>query len=410
MSGGVLFLAHRIPFPPDRGDKIRSHNILKAIAAFAPVHVGCLAESGEDSAHTAALAQVAASYWMPQRSKPLVAAGMEAVLKRKPVSLTAFYNNSLAHWVRQTIAAHDIATIYVFSGQMGQYIPDDYTGRVVLDLVDVDSVKFEAYAEQSAWPKSWLHAREGRLLSAVETALAARADTTLLISEAEAALLRERTGHAGTIRALSNGIDCAAYAPQLALEKPSPYVGKGPHFAFTGQMDYPPNAEAVARFAKHILPRIQQGYPSAQFHIVGRAPVPAVVRLEELAGVTVHGSVPDMGPFLAHADQIAAPITIARGVQNKVLEAMAMGRPVLLSAQAATGIDAVAGEHFLICQSDEAFAKAALGLIASPQDAAALGKAARQFVCEKMSWPAMLSDLPAILGIAPQTSDHRDAA
>lgn len=409
MSGDVLYLCHRPPFPPDRGDKIRSFHILKAIADLAPVHVGCLSEGEEDGAQEAELAEVAASYWMPPRSNPLPLAGIEAVVTGKPVSLTAFHETSLADWVKQVIAAHDIATIYVFSGQMGQYIPKDFEGRIVMDLVDVDSAKFEAYAKQCRGPKRWLYQREGRLLSRVEQALVERAETTLLVSKAEAALLRKRVGEVGNIRALGNGIDCQRFSP-AATDAASPYEGAGPHFVFTGQMDYPPNNDAVGRFAEDIFPAIRKEHPSAQFHIVGRAPVAAVERLGQLKGVTVHGGVPDMLPYIAHADQIVAPLKIARGVQNKVLEAMAMAKPILLSPEAATGIAARHAEHFVVCESDEAFVEAALSLVDWPEDAATLGQNARRFVCEWMSWPAMLSGLPELLGIEPQTGDQRDAA
>ncbi len=417
MSDDILFLAHRIPFPPDRGDKIRSHHILKAIAALAPVHVGCLSESESDLAHEDALLELAASYWMPPRSNPLPLAGIEAVLVGKPVSIVAFREASLMRWVEQVIAAHGIETIYVFSGQMGQYIPRDFSGRIVLDLVDVDSAKFEAYAGTFRGPRRWLYEREGRLLARVERDLVARADLTLLVSEEEAGVLRQRVSECSTIRAMGNGIDCQLYSPDTALGDASPYAGDGPHFVFTGQMDYPPNSDAVIRFAEKIFPAIRQECPSAQFHIVGRAPTARVQQLgtQDRDRVTVHGGVPDMLPYLAHADQIVVPLKIARGIQNKVLEAMAMARPVLLSPEAATGIGARHGEHFVICENDDAFVEAALSLIDWPQDAATVGKQARVFVCNKMSWPAALADLPLFLGVADGSgtahiSDQRDAA
>ncbi len=407
MSGDILFLAHRIPFPPDRGDKIRSHHILKAIAGLARVHVGCLSESRQDAAHEPALGEIAASYWMPPRTKPLAVAGLEAVLRGKSVSITAFHDSSLARWVEQVIAAHEIETIYVFSGQMGQYIPPDFKGRVVLDLVDVDSAKFEAYARQCSGVKKWLYEREARLLANLERALVKRADATLLVSTAEADLLRERVGKVGVISALGNGIDCKVFSPECAAQEASPYPGAGPHFVFTGQMDYPPNCDAVIRFATKILPAIRAACPSAQFHIVGRAPLPEVKRLADLALVSVHGEVPDMRRYLAHADQVVVPLTIARGVQNKVLEAMAMARAVLLSPEAATGIAARHGEHFVICETDAAFVEAALSLIDWPEDLATLEKQARECVCTTMSWPAALAPLPALIGLVREEGQLR---
>ena len=189
---GILFLAHRVPFPPDRGDKIRSHNVLKALAELAPVHVGCFAETSADRAAGADLASVAATWCMPSRTKPLPIAGLEAIVRGEPVSLTAFRHPELAAWVARTLERCSIDTIYVFSGQMGQYVPGEWMGRLVVDLVDVDSAKFEAYAREKALPMSWIEAREARLLRREEARLATRADRTLLVSEAEAALVVSR--------------------------------------------------------------------------------------------------------------------------------------------------------------------------------------------------------------------------
>jgi polysaccharide biosynthesis protein PslH len=406
VSGEILFLAHRIPFPPDRGDKIRSHHVLKALASLAPVHVGCLAESEEDRALEAELASLASTYCLPSRSKPLALAGVQAMLSRRPVSLAAFDSAPLRAWVARTLAERPIVAVYVFSGQMGQFVPADWQGRLVVDLVDVDSAKFEAFAAAGNGPMAWINAREGRLLRKVEADLAACADVTMLVSEEEAVLLRSR-GATGHIRALRNGVDSGGFDPAAILAQGEIAARPGPHFVFSGQMDYAPNEAAVERFARHMLPVIRARHADAVFHIVGRAPTAAVLRLGDLPGVRVWGAVPDMRPFLAAADMVVAPLTIARGVQNKVLEAMAMARPVLLSPEAATGIDAVDGEHFAVCPSDAAFAETALALLSDTTKAEAIGQAARAFVVNRMSWAAMLADLPAIMGMG---EGQRDAA
>ena len=161
--GEILFLAHRVPFPPDRGDKIRSHHLLKGLAKLGPVHVGTFGETSHDMAQKSALALVAKTHALIERTKPLPQAGIEAVLKGKPVSLTAFDHAAMRRYVAKTLGNHRIDTIFVFSGQMGQYIPDDFAGRVVIDLCDVDSAKFEAYAD--AGQRRWINRREGRLLA-----------------------------------------------------------------------------------------------------------------------------------------------------------------------------------------------------------------------------------------------------
>ncbi|HTM96795.1 MAG TPA: glycosyl transferase family 1, partial [Croceibacterium sp.] len=160
----ILFLAHRVPFPPDRGDKIRSHHVLKRLAEIAPVHVATFGDTDDDMAQDGALAQVAASHCLVRREKPLWRAGLEALRNHESVSIAAFRDERLAQRVRETLASRSISAIYVFSGQMGQYVPADFGGRVVLDLVDVDSAKFEAYAGERRWPASKLYAREGKRL------------------------------------------------------------------------------------------------------------------------------------------------------------------------------------------------------------------------------------------------------
>ena len=404
--GDILFLAHRIPFPPDRGDKIRSHHLLKGLAKLGRVHVGTFAETEQDRAEQSSLATIAASYCLPTRSKSLPRAGFEALLGNRAVSQTAFFDRDLATWVRDTLARHPIDTIVVFSGQMGQYIPSDFAGRVVVDLCDVDSEKFATYAQESGFPRAILYRREAAMLTAEEVRLARSAETTLLISEKEADILRTRPGAAqADIRALGNGVDTAFFDPSISDPHPS-MSGDEYHIVFTGQMDYPPNIAAVERFARRILPMIRERI-AARFHIVGRAPVSEVVKLGSLEGVTVWGEVADVRPFLRGADAVVAPLLLARGVQNKVLEAMAMARPVLASEEAATGIEATDGQHWRICHDDRAFARAILDLASDRDRAEEIGRAARRFVVETMSWDAVENGLAEIIG--REDAHHRHA-
>lgn len=411
MSGEILFLAHRMPFPPDRGDKIRSHHILKALAELAPVHVGCFAETDADRAQEGALTSVAASHCLADRTKPLPLAGFEALIRGHAVSLAAFRHPMLARFVSRTLRERPIDTIYVFSGQMGQYVPAGWGGRVVVDLGDVDSAKFGAYAAERGWPVASLYRREDRLLRAEEERLARRADRTLLISEAEVALFRSRLAEPVAVRleVLGNGVDFAAFDPATAAPHSELAATPGPHFVFTGQMDYPPNVAAAQRFAQVILPAIRATRLAAHFHVVGRAPSAEVRALAAIEGVRIWGEVPAVQPYLAAADIVVAPLEIARGVQNKVLEAMAMARPVVLTPGAATGIAAVDGVHFAIGHDDAEIVSRILALLADRTASASMGSAARRFVVEGMSWPAMLEPLPRLLGRRPP-EQRRDAA
>jgi len=398
--GAILFLSHRIPFPPDRGDKIRSHHLLKALAALSPVHVGCFADTESDLQHEHLLGQIAESHILLRRSKSMAAAGMEGLAKGMPISLTAFDHQKLHDWVRLTLKEHSIDTIFVFSGQMGQYVPKDFSGRVIIDLCDVDSAKFEAYGKDGKFPRNLIDRREGRLLAAHEQRLAMRADKTLLVSEAEAALFRSRiTANLGSnVIALRNGIDAEFFDPQAAAPHPEIMAASGPHFVFTGQMDYAPNVAAAARVIERLLPQIRKTHPNAQFHVVGRAPVQQILAHDGRDGARIWGEVDDVRPYLAAADIVIAPLEIARGVQNKVLEAMAFARPVLLTPDAGVGIDADDGAHFALAATDEALVARALALLADGQGAMEMGAQARRYVVANQSWPAMLAPLANIMG------------
>jgi len=404
--GETLFIAHRIPFPPDRGDKIRSHNLLRALAALGPVHVATLAETDADRAAESALVAMCQSHCLATRPLGLARPGIRALSSGKPVSLTAFSVGELHEWIARLIAERPIDTIFVFSGQMGQYVPASFEGRVVIDLCDVDSAKFEAYAQETRGPRSWLFAREARLLAIEEARLAARAHTTLLVSEAEADLLRSRQFSNGEdIRALGNGIDTRTFDPQTIDPHPALLAEPGPHIVFTGQMDYPPNVAAVKWAATAIMPGLRERFPTARFHVVGRAPTAEVLALEDRNGTRVWGEVPDVRPFLAVADLVLAPLAIARGVQNKVLEAMAMARPVVLSPEAATGIEGIDGVHFAIGADDASLTTAALELLSDGARAMNMGAAARRFVIADKGWDAALAPLAAIMGRAEKTRD-----
>jgi sugar transferase (PEP-CTERM/EpsH1 system associated) len=409
----VLFLCHRVPFPPDRGDKIRSNHILNAIARLAPVHVATFSDDPSEAAEESELARVAKSYRLVRRAKPLVLAGLQALAQRRPVSLTAFHDRALAAYVEEVLATRPISAIYVFSGQMGQYVPASYTGTVIADFVDVDSAKFEAYAQQKGIT-GWIDAREARLLRAEEARLAARADASLLISRAEADLFAGRLPAAvrtkANVRVVPNGIDSASFDRMLVDREPRMRGIIGPRLIFAGQMDYAPNIAAATRAIDRILPLIRRRCPEATFHVVGRNPPAPLLARHGADGCYVWGRVDDIRPWLKAADLALIPLEIARGVQNKVLEAMAMALPVVTSSGAATGIDADDGVQFAVADSDDALADKALALLADRNGARAMGAAARRFVIDHAGWQSALAELPALLNPARAEATARDAA
>ena len=395
----ILFLAHRIPWPPDRGDKIRSYHMLRWMTERAPVHVAAFVDQLDDWQHEEALKAVAQSTVLEPRLRPMWKAGLRALAMRRPVSLVAFDSPTMRRKINLLVKRARIQTIHIFSSQMAQYVPKSFQGRVVMDFGDVDSAKFERYGHEGGGPMGWINRREGKLLADVEKRIAHRADASLFVSEAEAALFRERSG-AGRVHAIGNGIDFSDFDPANPDIVPLVDRPEGPLILFTGQMDYRPNIEAVADFARNAMPAIRTVHPAARFAIVGRAPSAEVRALDGCHGSFVTGEVPDTRSWLAAADLVVAPLRIARGVQNKVLEAMAMARPVLASGAAFEGIDAVSGEHLMVADGAAQEAEMASALLSDPARAARMGQAARHHVMTHYDWGSQLAPLGPILGIS----------
>jgi len=397
--GEILFLAHRVPWPPNRGDKIRSHHFLQKLMDCAPVHVACFAEDESERQLGWERKAELASCEIVVRTKPQWLGGIEALVSGKPVSLTCFESSEIRAYVAHVIATRPIECIFVFSGQMAQYIPADFGGRVVMDFGDVDSAKFESYADDGSGPMAWVNRREGRLLRAFEKDIAGGADHSLFVSEAEAQLFRQRSGLTDDrVKAMGNGIDLDFY--DASGVKPAELENAGPMILFTGQMDYQPNVQAVESFSHQVMPDILARHPDARFAIVGRAPVDKVKQLDGKNGTMVIGGVDDIRSWIIAADVVVAPLRIARGIQNKVLEAMAMAKPVVASACAAEGIDAMDGEHFLIAESVTDEARLVCELLDNPQRAKRLGKQARHLIHAQYSWERQLAGLPALCGLA----------
>lgn len=382
----LLFLAHRAPFPPDRGDKIRSYHVLRHLAARARVHLIAFGETPADQVPPPALAATLASWTVVPRGGSRGMAALRALATGRPVSLAAFDSAAFRKAVDAVLARHPVAATYVFSGQMAQYLSPAHP-RTIMDFVDVDSAKFAELGTRGPPALRWLMRREARLLGAFERQVAARVEASLFVSDAEAALFR-RGGATGTIRTVENGIDADAFDPATTR----PVDEAGPLLVFTGQMDYRPNIDAVVRFARDILPAI----PDTRFAIVGRAPS-AEVRALASDRVIVTGEVADTRPWLAAASVCVAPLLLARGIQNKVLEAMAMARPVVASTAAAEGIDH--GGSVRVADDPADVAAAIATLLDDPAAARTLGEAARARVLTRYAWPAALAPLDGLIGL-----------
>jgi polysaccharide biosynthesis protein PslH len=400
----LLYLVHRIPYPPNKGDKVRSFNLLRQLALNHRVHLGCFVDRPEDMQYVARLKEwcvdLHAVRLQPQRAR---IASLYGLVSGEALSLPYYRSAALHRWVEATVASNGISDAVVFSGPMAQYLDVPGLRRRVVDFCDVDSAKWTQYATGRRWPMSWLYRREGERLLAFERLAARRSDASVFVTESEAALFRRAAPEvADAVVAIQNGVDADYFSPAAAHD--DPYPDGGPVILFTGAMDYWPNVDAVCWFAQEVLPRILERHPDARFYIAGMNPAPEV---RALAGghVFVTGMVADIRPWLAHADVVVAPLRVARGIQNKVLEAMAMGKAVVASTTCAAGLSAVSGRDLVTADGAEAFVHAVDALIADAPLRERTGALARECVLARYSWSAHFRHFDILLdGNAARTA------
>jgi sugar transferase (PEP-CTERM/EpsH1 system associated) len=403
MRSPLLFLAHRVPYPPNKGDKIRSFHLLERLASRYRVFLGAFADAPEDLEHAGRLESLCEEVRIlrlrPRRAR---LASLRGLLQGQPLTVPYYRRRAMQDWVDQAIAGNAIDRAVVFSSAMAPYLLGQrYLGlRRVVDFVDVDSDKWAQYAGTTGSAVRWIYRRESVRLLALERQVALEFDGSVFVSAAEAALFRRLAPEAAhKVDFASNGVDTLYFDPALPL--PSPYPKGEKPLVFTGAMDYWPNVDAVCWFAEEILPAVLEAAPDAVFYAVGARPAPAVQRLARLPGVRIPGQVPDVRPYLRHAAAVVAPLRIARGIQNKVLEGMAMARPTVVTPAALEGIEAVADRELLVAGDARAFADQVVAAL-SATEASAVGAAARRRVLADFDWNNNLATFDRLLeGPAP---------
>lgn len=385
----LLLLIHRIPYPPNKGDKIRSYHLLKHLARDYRVHLATFVDDPDDWQHVPKVEAMCASSHFAALN-PLLARvrSLGALVKNRSLSLDYYQDAGMQSWVDQTVAAHGIRRVLVFSSAMAQYADRVREARRVIDFCDVDSDKWRQYADKKSWPMSWLYRHEARQLLRYERQVASQYDASLFVSAPEAELFRQlapesvaRIGH------FSNGVDTDYFSPEHAFD--NPYAPGERALVFTGAMDYWPNVDAVQWFCDAVFPALHERDPALRFYIVGARPSPEVQALAQRPGVSVTGTVPDVRPYIRFAEVSVAPLRIARGIQNKVLEAMAMATPTVVSPQALEGIDAVPGAELAVAGDAPAWIETLRPLLARRHHE--MGRAARARVEHHYSWPSNLA-------------------
>jgi len=393
----LLYLVHRLPYPPNKGDKVRSYHLLRHLLQHHRVFLGTFIDDPDDEQHLPTLKAMCPDLHV-ERIDPRTAKLMSltGLISGEALTLAYYRSAGMRRWVKQVAQAHQLQASVVFSSAMAQYAqPLAPHVPMLVDFVDVDSAKWTQYAPAHRWPLSAVYRREGERLLAYEREVAAQARRSFFVTPNETALFLSQAPEAeGRVQSLSNGVDADFFAPDPA--RTSPFLASEQAVVFTGAMDYWPNIDGVGWFVSDMLPRLRAHWPRARFYIVGRSPSPQVQAVAS-EHVVVTGTVPDVRPYLQHAAAVVAPLRVARGIQNKILEAMAMEQAVITVPSCADAIGASSAQGLLRAADTDGFLQALQQLLDAPERAASLGREARRFVVQGFSWQAHLSGIDACL-------------
>lgn len=378
----ILFLAQRVPYPPDRGDKITTWRLIERLARNYDVTVAAFTHDADDCAAAKTLEEKG----FRMLTQPIGASSSRArrtlwpLASGQPLTLGYYGSRALGRAIAREVESCDLA--YAYSSSMGAFLRPHGQLPRVMHFAELDSDKWRQYAEREPFPKSWVFAREARTLLTFEREIANSFDESVLCTPLEQRIFEREIPGASSI-VIRNGVDLQQLTPIPETREPDA-------LAFVGVMDYLPNTDGVRWFCDEILPRIQEQRPGARLAIIGSRPTEEVLRLGEREGVRVTGYVDDPKDELAKASVSIAPLRIARGIQNKVLEAMAMGLPVVGTTSATQGVEATPGEHFLLADEAREFAEHVIRLLEAPDEALRLGAASRTFVEQNYDWERVL--------------------
>ncbi|MEO8732114.1 MAG: TIGR03087 family PEP-CTERM/XrtA system glycosyltransferase [Rhodoferax sp.] len=391
----ILYLVHRLPYPPNKGDKVRSFNILKYISSRHNVYLGTFIDDPDDEKYIPFVKDFCKELYFERINKKYSKArSLLGLLKGNALTLN-YYNSFDFHaWVKSTVVHNKIDVVVIFSSVMAQFVGENLYPRMLVDFVDVDSKKWDEYADKNNFPLSWLYKRESKYLLNYERYLALQARHSFFVTEKEKLLFSSFVPESDSrTSALNNGVDSDFFSPNPAFPFPFDTSTKDSRaIVFTGAMDYWPNIDAVIWFVENVFSILIDRYPNIRFYIVGRGPSQAVLNLKSRS-IFVTGTVDDVRPYLQHATVVVAPLRIARGIQNKILEAMSMAKPVVASIECVKAIDSIDGVEILSAEIALDFIKKIDFLLNNKKEAELVGLAARANVLEKYSWDSHLRGL-----------------
>jgi sugar transferase (PEP-CTERM/EpsH1 system associated) len=388
----ILFLCHRMPYPPTRGGKIRPFNMIRHLARRHEVTVATLARTAQERADGEALRRYCGDLHVGRLSW-LGALARFALfgLTGRPATFGYFHSPALYRTVQQLLATRGFDAVFVHCSSMGPYVASHGGCRKLMDFGDADSEKWFEYSRTSSVPLSWAFRLEGKRVREAEH----RLGDQFAVGSVNAP--RERDVLAAYVRSpisvIPNGVDLEYFQPSRQVG-PSKVASR---LIFTGNMSYRPNVDAVLHFAADVLPKVRREILDVQFYIVGMDPTAAVRRLADGDHIVVTGRVEDVRPYFDSAAVAVAPLRVARGLQNKVLEAMAMRVPVVASPAAFAGIHAVAGRDLLVAADPNEFSRAILTLLRDPVARERFAAAGRTCVETNHNWSRLLERLEGLV-------------
>jgi sugar transferase (PEP-CTERM/EpsH1 system associated) len=389
----IFFVCQRVPFPPDRGDKIVTFHEIRHLAQHHEVHVFCLADGEADLGNVPDLCRYAASVTAVAVGKARSRLrALSALVRGRALSVAAYRENRLHREIARQCNALNPDLVIVFSGNVAQYAEPFAAVPRIMQFHDLDSLKWAQYAECAGFVSRWLYRIEARRLLVYERAVARSFSQALVCTEAERRDF-ERLFPGVPVSLVGNGVDLDYFRSSGEPKWPGSIV-------FTGVMDYFPNVDAVRWFCEVVLPLVQREIPHAQLTICGSRPSATVRRLAKRPGVRVTGWVPDTRPYLDAAEVFVAPLRIARGVQNKVLEALAMGLPCIASTAAWRGTAIPEGAGLLVADEVEDFAAQVVRLLRDAAFRADMARQARGAAETHYRWADQLAALERAVAAA----------
>jgi sugar transferase (PEP-CTERM/EpsH1 system associated) len=399
----ILFVCHRFPYPPRSGAKLRAFHMLKHLARSHELTLVSPVRSSEEAEQAAGVAPYCRRYLTARLHEPLQALRMIALLPTPtPSSMGYFHSRRLAREIAELLQREHFDLVVAHCSSVAHYVARANGVPKILDFGDMDSQKWLDYARFRGFPLAAGYWLEGTKLEWAEKRLARQFEMCTTVTRAEWETLESyRTGAATDW--FPNGVDAEYFRPGT-----EPYDRDT--LCFVGRMDYYPNVECMTRFCDEVLPRIQARRPQAKLLVVGADPAPAAKKLGARRGVSVTGSVPDVRPYLWRSALAVAPLNIARGTQNKILEAMACGIPVVASEVAARGVDAAAPDHFLVSGGAEECAAAVLRILEDPDERERLARAGREQVLSRHDWGRSMQRFDGIIERCMTAFGERTAA